>query len=240
MLLQPRTTNDQAKILVVEDAPEFQEMLRVALEGDGYRVSVVGTGEEAIEHVRHFQPDVVLLDLVLPGLDGTEVCRQLRTFTDAYIVMVTGKDAEVDKLIGLAVGADDYLTKPFSPRELVARVNVLLRRPRVASTPPQPTATSVGDIELNTESREVFVDSQPMNLTRIEFDLLATLISNPQRVYSRQLLLETVWGDSWFDDHVVDVHIGNLRKKIDANGVRHIKTVRGVGYRMAPTASKPD
>lgn len=234
MRLQAPARTDQAKILVVEDAPEFQEILRVALESDGYRVSVVDTGEEALEHVRHFQPDVVLLDLVLPGLDGTEVCRQLRTFTDAYIVMVTGKDAEVDKLIGLAVGADDYLTKPFSPRELVARVNVLLRRPRMGSIDQQPTLVRIGDVELNTESREVLVESETLELTRIEFDLLATLCSNPNMVYSRQLLLETVWGDSWFDDHVVDVHIGNLRKKIDANGVRHIKTVRGVGYRMAP------
>ncbi len=233
MRLHTPVKSDQVKILVVEDAPEFQEILRIALETDGYRVSVVDTGEEALEHVRHFQPDVVLLDLVLPGLDGTEVCRQLRTFTDAYIVMVTGKDAEVDKLIGLAVGADDYLTKPFSPRELVARVNVLLRRPRMGSIDQQATLVRVGDIELNTESREVSVDGEPLELTRIEFNLLATLGSNPKRVYSRQLLLETVWGDAWFDDHVVDVHIGNLRKKIDANGVRHIKTVRGVGYRMA-------
>ncbi len=221
---------------MVEDAPEFQKILQVALEADGYRVSVVATGEEALEHVRAFQPDVVLLDLVLPGLDGTEVCRQLRTFTDAYIIMVTGKDAEVDKLIGLAVGADDYMTKPFSPRELVARVNVLLRRPRTGSIHEESTSTQVGDLELNTDSREVSAGGEPLELTRIEFDLLATLSSNPKMVYSRQLLLETVWGDSWFDDHVVDVHIGNLRKKIDANGVRHIKTVRGVGYRMASTS----
>ncbi len=220
---------------MVEDAPEFQEILRVALEAEGYRVSIEATGEEALEHVRSFQPDVVLLDLVLPGLDGTEVCRQLRTFTDAYIIMVTGKDAEVDKLIGLAVGADDYMTKPFSPRELVARVNVLLRRPRMGSIEEESTVTRVGDLELNTESREVIAAGENLELTRIEFDLLATLSSNPKMVHSRQLLLETVWGDSWFDDHVVDVHIGNLRKKIDANGVRHIKTVRGVGYRMAST-----
>ena len=186
MRLQAPVKSDQAKILVVEDAPEFQQILRIALEADGYRVSVVDTGEEALEHVRHFQPDVVLLDLVLPGLDGTEVCRQLRTFTDAYIVMVTGKDAEVDKLIGLAVGADDYLTKPFSPRELVARVNVLLRRPRMGSIDQQATLVRVGDIELNTESREVSVDGEPLELTRIEFNLLATLGSNPNMVYSRQ------------------------------------------------------
>jgi DNA-binding response OmpR family regulator len=233
MRFQPQTGSDQARILVVEDAPEFQEILRVALEAEGYRVSIEATGEEALEHVRSFQPDVVLLDLVLPGLDGTEVCRQLRTFTDAYIIMVTGKDAEVDKLIGLAVGADDYMTKPFSPRELVARVNVLLRRPRMGSIEEESTVTRVGDLELNTESREVIAAGENLELTRIEFDLLATLSSNPKMVFSRQVLLENVWGDSWFDDHVVDVHIGNLRKKIDANGASHIKTVRGVGYRMA-------
>ncbi|MBT8241545.1 MAG: response regulator transcription factor [Acidimicrobiia bacterium] len=236
MVQQIASGADTAKILVVEDAPEFQEILSAALEADGYRVAVVDTGEEALEHVRHFQPDVVLLDLVLPGLDGTEVCRQLRTFTDAYIVMVTGKDAEVDKLIGLAVGADDYLTKPFSPRELVARVNVLLRRPRLGAVQEESPVLSIGDLEVDTQAREVSAGGQPVELTRIEFDLLATLSSNPNMVYSRQLLLETVWGDTWFDDHVVDVHIGNLRKKIDTNGVRHIKTVRGVGYRIAPAS----
>ncbi len=177
-----------------------------------------------------------MLDLVLPGIDGLEMCRQLRTFSNAYVIMVTAKAEEVDKLVGLAVGADDYLTKPFSPRELAARIGVLLRRPRHDATAAAASSATreIGDLRIDLDAREVSVEETDVSLTRIEFDLLAALSSKPQMVFSRGLLLETVWGPSWFgDDHVVDVHLANLRKKIDRNGVKHIKTVRGVGYRMA-------
>jgi len=224
-----RTTD----VLLVEDAPEYQQLVESVLTSEGYRVHLAEDGERALELARSRQPDVVVLDLVLPGIDGIEVCRQLRTFSDAYVIMLTARTEEVDKLVGLAVGADDYLTKPFSPRELAARIAALLRRPRSGDTVPSATRRELGDLVVDLDAREVVVGGQPVDLTRIEFDLLAALSANPQMVYSRQLLLEQVWGPTWVgDDHVVDVHIANLRKKIDADGTKHIKTVRGVGYRM--------
>jgi DNA-binding response OmpR family regulator len=183
----------------------------------------------------------VVLDLGLPGLDGIEVCRQLRTFTDCYVIMLTARTDEVDKLIGLSVGADDYLTKPFSPRELVARVQVMLRRPRV----PAPTCGAAGDLlrfgplVLDVAGREVHLDGDPVDLTRTEFDLLATLASRPKVVFTRRQLIDAVWGATWVgDEHLVDVHIGHLRRKLgdDAAEARFVRTVRGVGYRMGDGA----
>jgi DNA-binding response OmpR family regulator len=170
---------------------------------------------------------------MLPGIDGVEACRRIRAFSDAYIIMLTAKSDEVDKLVGLSVGADDYLTKPFSPRELVARVRAMLRRPRVAVVGPD--LRRFGELEVDPAGREVRVDGRPVELTRTEFDLLDTLSAQPRVAFSRRQLLEHVWGGDWYgDDHVIDVHVGNLRHKLgdDATAPRYIRTVRGVGYRM--------
>lgn len=227
------------RILVVDDATEIRVMVSAALSRDGaYAFAEAANGTEALEAARSFRPDVVVLDLGLPDIDGVEVCRELRTFTDAYVLMLTGRDEEVDRLVGLAVGADDYMTKPFSPRELAARIQVLLRRPRTTSDastgarPPQ--SVEIGDLHIDLLAREVRVEGSLIDLTKIEFDLLATLAGRPEMVFTRQHIIDTVWGDDWYgNDHMISVHVANLRKKLDANGVRHIKTVRGVGYRMA-------
>lgn len=228
---------DAVSILVIEDAPEFRQLLDAVLAGEGYAVSVATDGASGIELARDVMPDIIVLDLGLPDMDGLEVCRQIREFTDAYIVMLTGRTDEVDRLLGLTTGADDYMTKPFSPRELVARIQVLMRRPRSGAVPaaaPKPAnVMTAGEIEVDPDAREARVAGEPVELTKIEFDLLITLVGRPTMVFSRQMLLDQVWGDDWYgDDHVVDVHIANLRKKIDANGTKHIRTVRGVGYRL--------
>jgi DNA-binding response OmpR family regulator len=227
--------------LVVDDAPEFIEMLVPLLEREGYTTRTATDGEEAIEVARSFAPDVIVLDLGLPKLDGVDVCRQVRTFSDAYVIMLTARADEVDRVVGLEVGADDYMTKPFSPRELVARVRAMLRRPRTA---PAAAATesdlrTFGPLEVDPLGHVVRVGGDEVQLTRIEFDLLETLSSKPAMVFSRALLRERVWGPDWFgDDHVVDVHIANLRKKIDLEGeASFVRTVRGVGYRLAAASN---
>lgn len=231
--------NTAVSVLVVEDAPEFLQLIETTLSKDGYEITTATDGTTALQLARTNEPDVIVLDLGLPGMDGVEVCRQLRTFTDAYIIMVTARDEEVDRLVGLAVGADDYLTKPFSVRELAARVQVLLRRPRAtaitpAAEPQLPEGVRVvADLEISTLAREVRVGGVEAQLTKIEFDMLETLSRRPEMVFTRQMLIDNVWGDDWVGDgHIVDVHMANLRKKIDTGDLRHIKTIRGVGYRM--------
>jgi DNA-binding response OmpR family regulator len=222
------------RALVVDDAPEFRELVRSVLRTEGFRVDVADNGDAALALARASEPDVVVLDIGLPGIDGVEVCRQLRTFSDAYVVMVTGRQDEIDKLIGLSVGADDYVTKPFSPRELVARIRAMLRRPRGDSSG-RPTVRRLGDLELDPAAREVRVEGRVVELTRIEFDLLDALSARPRVALSRAQLLERVWGPSWFgDDHVVDVHMSKLRQKLgdDPRAPRYVRTVRGVGYRL--------
>jgi len=178
-------------------------------------------------------PVVIILDLVLPDVDGMDLCAEFRKFTDAYIIMVTSRSDEVDKLVGLAAGADDYITKPFSNRELVARVGVLLRRPRTLGAG-ESAIRDFGDLVVDVDAREVSVDGEPVDLTKIEFDILDALTIDAKVVRSRESLLEHVWGPNWVGDtHVIDVHLANLRKKIDRNGTKHIKTIRGVGYRFA-------
>jgi two-component system alkaline phosphatase synthesis response regulator PhoP len=182
------------------------------------------------------RPDLIVLDLMLPGLDGIEVVRQLRLFSDAYVIMLTARAEEVDKVVGLAVGADDYLTKPFSPRELVARIKAMLRRPRTGSeSADAPLPQRVGELVIDRERHEVMCRGQVVPLTAREFALLDTLAAHPGRVFTRAQLLERVWGSEYYDDHVIEVHIGNLRKKLeeDADAPRSIETVRGVGYRLA-------
>ena len=223
-----------ARALVVEDAAEFRELVGGVLRREGFVVEVAEDGPAAIAAARAAEPDVVVLDIGLPGMDGVEVCRQLRTFTDAYVVMVTGRQEEVDKLIGLSVGADDYVTKPFSARELVARVRAMLRRPRSGDAMASP-ARRIGALEVDPAAREARLAGEVVELTRIEFDLLDALSERPRTALTRGQLLERVWGPNWFgDDHLVDVHVSKLRQKLgdDARAPRYIRTVRGVGYRL--------
>lgn len=236
---------DKTTVLVVEDAPEFRTMIEAVFDREAnFDVHLAADGLQALELARKIDPEVVILDVGLPGMDGVSVCRELRLFTDAYVIMLTARDEEVDRLVGLAVGADDYMTKPFSTRELVARVQTVLRRPRRrlgdapldVDAPVTDDVVEEGDVRLDRLSREVTVDGESVQLTKIEFDLLETLISRPEMVFSRQLLLETVWGDEWYgDDHMISVHMANVRKKLDRRGTKHIKTIRGVGYRFAST-----
>jgi len=222
------------RVLVVEDDPSISQLIATYLERDGFVVDVARDGETGVDLAQSFRPDVVVLDLMLPGMDGIEVCRRIRTFSDAYVVMLTARIEEIDRLIGLSVGADDYLGKPFSPRELVARIRAMLRRPRAADPGSEPIRR-FGDLQIDPAAREVQLNGKMLDLTRTEFDLLEVLSTHPGRVFTRRLLLEEVWGGDWFgDDHVVEVHVANLRHKLkdDPQASRYIRTVRGVGYRM--------
>ena len=229
------------RVLVVDDEAPLAQLVAGYLTREAFEVSVVSDGPSAVTAAREVDPDVLVLDLGLPGLDGLEVCRQVRTFSDCYILMLTARTDEVDKLVGLSVGADDYMTKPFSPRELVARVRVLLRRPRTgtavrtADEDAEEPARVFGDLRIDVAAREVGLDGDPVALTRTEFDVLEALSAHPKRVFTRAALIAAVWGDDWVgDDHLVDVHIGHLRRKLgdDATKPRFVRTVRGVGYRM--------
>jgi DNA-binding response OmpR family regulator len=214
-----------ARILLVDDETPILDLVRGYLEREGYTVSAVEDGLVAVEHVRAERPDVIVLDVMLPGLDGFEVLRQIRTFSDAYVLMLTARGDEVDRIVGLSVGADDYLIKPFSPRELVARVKALLRRPRNGAV------AATGDLAVDPARRTATVRGVPVTLTATEFDILAMLSREPGVVVTRADLLNAVWGAGFVgDDHLVDVHVANLRAKI---GDGFIETVRGVGYKLA-------
>jgi len=220
-------------VLVVDDEEPLAELVSSYLERGGFDVKLAGDGEQAVVLARELDPEVIVLDLMLPGIDGIEACRRIREFSDAYIVMLTARAEDADKLVGLSTGADDYVTKPFSPPELVARIRAMLRRPR---TGPNGNITRrFGSLEVDPTAREVRLDGSPIELTKLEFDLLDALSAEPRVVFSRARLLERVWGPRWFgDDHVVDVHLANLRRKLgdDAASQRYVRTVRGVGYRM--------
>jgi len=219
-------------VLVVEDAPEFTRVVSTVLGNEGHRVRTAATVADALVELDEGHPDVVILDLGLPDGDGLDLCRLIRERSTAYVLVLTGRDDEVNKLLGFRMGADDYMTKPFSARELAARVDALLRRPRATVVNDAPR--TFGDLTLTPAAREVTVLGEPIELTRIEFDLLDTLSAATKVVFTRQQLLEKVWGPGWYgDDHVVDVHIANLRKKIDQPGRKSwVRTVRGVGYSM--------
>jgi DNA-binding response OmpR family regulator len=231
--------NPGYRALVVDDEVPLAGIVANYLEREHFEVSVAHNGQDAVAMAREIDPDVVVLDLALPGIDGVEACRQLRTFSDAYVVMLTARDTEMDTIIGLSVGADDYVTKPFSPRELVARIRAMLRRPRTVSSeadaaPAQPPRV-FGSLKIDVAGREVFVDDEPITLTRTEFDVLAALSARPGVVLSRRQLLDAVWTESWVgNEHLVDVHVGHLRRKLgdDPAAPRYVVTVRGVGYRM--------
>ncbi len=231
------------RALVVDDEEPLAEVVASYLQREHFEVTVCHSGGDALAMARQVDPDVVVLDLGLPGIDGIEVCRQLRMFSDTYVVILTARDTEVDTIVGLSVGADDYVTKPFSPRELVARIRAMLRRPRTVSaltpgggpgsgeTPPR----VFGPLSIDVASRQVFLDMEPIPLTRTEFDILAALSGRPGVVWSRRQLIDTVWGERWVgNDHLVDVHVGHLRRKLGDNPAepRFVLTVRGVGYRM--------
>lgn len=225
------------RVLVVDDEAPLARLVASYLERQGFKVQVTGDGSDAISRAQQWRPGVIVLDLGLPGTEGVEVCRAVRTFSDCYIIMLTARVEEVDKLIGLSIGADDYVTKPFSPRELVARVRAMLRRPRQASG--HDAAPSFGSLTVDVLGRESFLDGRPVQLTRTEFDVLAALATQPRVAFSRRRLIETVWGPGWVgDEHLVDVHVAHLRRKLgdDAFAPRFIMTVRGIGYRMGTGA----
>lgn len=225
-------------VLVVDDEVNMVDALRYVLTKEGFRVETASNGLEAVEVARRLRPELVVLDLMLPDLSGFEVCRRLRRESSVPIIMLTAKDDEVDKVAGLEMGADDYVTKPFSMRELVARVRAQIRRSEaVAEAGDDGGAGRIvaGLLDINPASHEAFLGDQPLSLQPREFDLLAFLARRPDMVFSRDQLIERVWGSNAFvDARTVDVHIRGLRKKIEADpsNPRCIETVRGVGYRF--------
>jgi len=225
---------EDALVLVVDDEIPLTGVVGSYLEREGFQTAVAHTGPDAVDRARALSPDLIILDVMLPGFDGIEVCRRVRQFSDAYIIMLTAKDEEMDKVLGLSMGADDYLVKPFSPRELIARVRAMLRRPRT-SEDAATVSHQVAGIILEPQARHLTVDGTPVELTRTEFDLLAALMEHPKAVLTRRQLIDAVWGPGWYgDEHVVDVHIGHVRDKLgdEAASPRYIRTVRGVGYGM--------
>lgn len=221
------------RALVVDDEVPLAGVIASYLTREQFDVSIAHNGHDALRLAREVDPDVVVLDIGLPGVDGVEACRRLRTFSDAYVVMLTARDTEMDTIVGLSVGADDYVTKPFSPRELVARIRAMLRRPRSPS--PAADFRVFGPLRIDVAGRQVFLEEEPVTLTRTEFDVLAALSARPGVVLSRRQLLETVWEPTYVgNEHLVDVHIGHLRRKLgdDPAAPRFVMTVRGVGYRM--------
>ncbi len=269
------------KVLVVDDERKLVDLVRGYLQAEGYLVVVAYDGLSALELARTERPDLIILDVMLPGLDGIEVCRRIRQFSEAYVLMLTARSEEIDKVVGLSVGADDYLTKPFSPRELVARVKAMLRRlqsarlapvlyppnaptsaagsvspvpltPLIGSAQPDhtPAANDVrrssagpaeteppivfGNLVIDNAAHRVSLSGEEVHLTPREFGLLSILAAHPGRVFTRDQLLQQVWGDEYYGDHVVDVRITHLRKKLEEDPAdpRYIETVRGVGYRF--------
>ncbi len=224
------------KILVVDDEETMVRSLSTLLAEEGYEVTVAADGPQALEAARAERPDLILLDVMLPGVDGMEVCRQIRTWSTVPIIMLTAKTGEVDKVVGLEVGADDYVTKPFSPRELVARIKANLRRAQMQAQQAQEERLAAGDVVMDAGTRRVAVRDREVTLSPKEFDLLKVLLSHPGRVLGRDFLLNQVWGEDFFgDSRTLDVHIRWLREKIeqDPSKPEYIQTVHGVGYRFS-------
>jgi DNA-binding response OmpR family regulator len=225
---------DKSHILIVDDEPTIRDVVEQYLRREGYRTTTASNGEEAV--VRSADADLIVLDLMLPKMDGLEVARQIRSTRDVPIIMLTAKTEEVDKLVGLGLGADDYMTKPFSPRELVARVTAVLRRSNSAA-PQVGDIVRVGGLRINPQLRTVERDGMPVELTAREFELLLFLASHPGQVFTREQLLDQVW-DYHFpgDTSTVTVHIRRLREKVEPDAVRpsYVKTVWGVGYKVDP------
>jgi DNA-binding response OmpR family regulator len=222
------TPMDRGTIVVVDDEPHIADLVDLYLSRDGFRVLKAPTGGAGIEAVQRHHPRLVVLDVGLPDLDGLEVCRRLRLTTNIPIIFLTARDGEVDRVLGLELGGDDYVTKPFSPAELVARVKAVLRRVDGSATA---EVVQAGAVTIDVGRREVLVDDAPVELTTKEFDLLRFLAERPGLALSRQQILDGVWGFDWFGDaRTVDVHIAQVRKKVGEHVV--ITTVRGVGYRL--------
>lgn len=246
----PHDSGSERRALVVEDDDDIRSLIEYTLTTQGFEVTAVETGTAAIEAVRTFDPDLITLDLGLPGIDGIETCRRIRDLTEAYVVMITARNEQIDRLLGLETGADDFIAKPFDAHELKARVNAMFRRPRRPSesaAPPAPAPAAAvpdvpeshevlqhGTLRVDVDGRRAFRNDEELSLTRTEFDLLAELMRSPARVWSRETLLRSVWGTEWSTDtHLVEVHIGNLRRKLgETKDARFVRTVRGVGYRM--------
>jgi DNA-binding response OmpR family regulator len=221
------------RILTVEDDERIRTAVRMALEDEGWTVEETGTGEAAVDAFAREPADVVLIDIMLPGMDGFELCRSIRRNSDVPIVMVTARADTHDVVAGLEAGADDYLTKPFAPKELSARIRALLRRARPAQ--PGHQRLAFGDLEIIPDEGKVTLARKELHLTKTEFRLLCELASNPGRVFSREMLLDRVWGYGYFGDgRLVDVHVRRLRTKVEADPAnpRHVVTVRGLGYRL--------
>jgi DNA-binding response OmpR family regulator len=217
-------------ILVVDDERNIVELARLYLEKEGYRVESAGDGGTALDQVRSLKPALLILDLMLPVIDGWEVCRKVRADNDIPILMLTARSDDVDKIVGLELGADDYLTKPFNPRELVARVKAILRRTERKSAPAK--TLSIGKLTIDPDKREVKIAGQPITLRTREFDLLYMLTENREKVFSREQLLEKVWGfDFYGETRTVDVHIARLRNRLKSSDVE-IETVWGIGYKL--------
>ena len=218
------------KILVVDDEPRLREIVRIALEGAQFDVITAADGAQALTHATREAPDLIVLDVGLPKADGFEICRRIRSSSDVPILFLTAHDDEVDRILGLELGADDYVTKPFSPRELVARIKAILKRSNGA---PSRDALSRGTLKLDVAAHDCSVDGQPVSLTATEFQLLHRLMRMPARVHTRDQIIEELWGDAEIADRTLDSHLRNLRKKLTLAGCASaIDTVHGVGIRL--------
>lgn len=221
-----------AKILIIDDEASIVNLVTAYLNPEGYEVHTAADGIAGLKAARAFKPDVIVLDLMLPGMDGIELLTHLRRESNVYVILLTAKTEETDRIVGLSVGADDYVTKPFSPRELVARIKAALRRLQPGNAPGSDSGVlAFRHIRIDLGARQVMLDEQPIELTAVEFDLLVALARNRGRVLSREQLLETVWGGTYFGEmRVVDVHLGHIRQKLGSDA--YISTVRGAGYRF--------
>jgi two-component system alkaline phosphatase synthesis response regulator PhoP len=220
-----------AKILVIDDEQSILNLITAYLRQEGYDYFTAADGPSGLKAARVFKPDLIVLDIMLPGMDGIELLAQLRRESEVYVIMLTAKTEETDKIIGLSVGADDYVTKPFSPRELIARIKAALRRLQSGSSAADGQILVFEKLRIDLGARQVWLDEEPIELTATEFDLLKTLAEHRGMVLSRERLLEKVWGHDYFGEiRVVDVHIGHIRQKI---GDGMIVTVRGAGYRFS-------
>ena len=219
------------KILIVDDEPSIRNLVTAYLRPEGYEIYTADDGPSGLQAARAYKPDLVVLDIMLPGMDGLELLTRLRRESDVYVILLTAKTEEIDKIVGLSVGADDYVSKPFSPRELVARIKAALRRLQSGSGPQEGQMLNFRHLRIDTASRQVWMDENPVELTAMEFDLLQVLAEHRGMVMSRERLLEKVWGHDYYGDlRVVDVHVGHIRQKLGGEDL--IATVRGVGYRF--------
>jgi two-component system response regulator RegX3 len=223
------------KVLIVEDEVSLREPLVFLLQKEGYEVIEAGDGTSAVEIFNSTQPDLVLLDLMLPGLSGNEVCSAIRKVSQVPIIMVTAKDTEIDKVVGLEIGADDYVTKPYSTRELLARMKAVLRRQSAPTTPNEDGILEGGPVRMDVERHQVFVNGNKVAMPLKEFELLELLLENANRVLTRGQIIDRVWGSNYFGDtKTLDVHVKRVRSKIEDDPARpvHLLTVRGLGYKF--------